>query len=88
MSAAERYTMTVIGGAGYLALGVISVVLGYFLIQVALTYQPSRAGSWRDALGFLGSLDHGRWLLGAVAGGIVCYGLYFLLLVRYRQALG
>jgi hypothetical protein len=30
-------------------------------------------------------LSEGRWLLGAAAVGLILYGLYFVLLVRYRE---
>jgi hypothetical protein len=85
MSAAGRLALTLVAGAGYVALGVISAVVGYFLIQVALRYDPRLAGGWREALGFLAGLSYGRWILGLVAAGLFCYGLYFIFLARYRR---
>lgn len=85
MSAAGRLALTLVAGAGYLALGIMSAVVGYFLVQAALHYDPRLAGGWSEALGFLAGLREGRWILGLVAAGLFCYGLYFIFLARYRR---
>ena len=85
MSRAEEIAVLVMGCMGYLALGIVSIVIGYFLIRVALLYDPHAAGGWQEALVLLGSLDPGRWVLGAVASGVVSYGLFFVMLVRHRR---
>jgi hypothetical protein len=85
MSRTEVIAVLVLGCMGYLALGIVSIVIGYFLIRVALLYDPEAAGGWQEALALLGSLDPGRWVLGAVAAGVVSYGLFFVMLVRYRR---
>ncbi|HEX6615320.1 MAG TPA: DUF1206 domain-containing protein [Gemmatimonadales bacterium] len=85
MSAAGRVALTLVAGAGYVALGIISAVVGWFLIQVALHYDPRLAGGWSEALGFLAGLSEGRWVLGVVGAGLFCYGLYFIFLARYRR---
>ncbi|HEX5386027.1 MAG TPA: DUF1206 domain-containing protein [Gemmatimonadales bacterium] len=84
MGATARTAVALIGGAGYLALGVISLIIGYFLIRVALLYDPTQARGWGQALGFLADLRYGRWALGVVAAGLICYGLYFIFLILYR----
>lgn len=84
MNRLERMVVVSLGRAGYTALGIISGLIGWFLIRVAVTFDPSLAGGWRDALGFLGRLGETRWPLGIVAGGLVCYGLYFVLQAGYR----
>jgi hypothetical protein len=85
MSRTEVVAVLVLGCMGYLALGVVSIVIGYFLSRVALLYDPEAAGGWQEALALLGSLDLGRVALGAVAAGVVSYGLFFVMLVRYRR---
>jgi hypothetical protein len=60
-------------------------VIGYFLIRVARLYDAEAAGGWQEALALLGSLDPGRWALGAVAAGVVSYGLFFVMSARYRR---
>jgi Domain of Unknown Function (DUF1206) len=85
MSRTETAAVIALGFTGYLALGILSTVIGYFLIRVALLYDPEVAGGWREALTLLGSLDPERWLLGVVATGVVSYGLFSIMLVRYRR---
>lgn len=85
LSRVERVLTVVTGSVGYVTLGVISLLVGYSLVQVAVEYDPSEAGGWNEALWLLAGLGEGRWLLGAVAVGLVFYGLYFVLLVRYRK---
>jgi hypothetical protein len=58
---------------------------GYSLVQVAVQYDPSHAGGVDEALWLLVGLAEGRWLLGPVAAGLICYGWYFVLLMRYRE---
>jgi Domain of Unknown Function (DUF1206) len=85
MSRTEAMVVLALGCTGYLALGIVSSVIGYFLIRVALLYNPEAAGGWQEALALLGGLDPDRWVLGAVAAGVVSYGLFFVMLVRYRR---
>jgi hypothetical protein len=70
---------------GYVTLGCLSLIVGYSLVQVAVDYDPSQAGGWDEALWLLSGLGRGRWLLGVAAAGLSLYGLYFVLLVRYRR---
>jgi hypothetical protein len=85
MSRAEVVAVMVLGCIGYLGLGSMSIVIGYFLSRVALLYDPEAAGGWQEALALLCSFDAGRWALGLVAAGVVSYGLYFVMLARYRR---
>jgi hypothetical protein len=81
----ERAVTLVSGCVGYVTLGVLSLLVGYSLIRVAVEYDPSEAGGWDEALWLLSRLGEGLWLLGAVAIGLILYGVYFVLLVRYRE---
>jgi hypothetical protein len=85
MSRSGMIALLVLGCMGYLALGIVSVVIGYFLIRVALLYDPDAAGGWQEALALLGSLDPGRWALGVVAACVVGYGLFLVMSARYRR---
>ena len=85
MRRGERIVMLSLGGAGYVALGVITTLIGWFLLRVAVLFDPAKAGGWSDALGFLARLGDTRWPLGLVAAGLVAYGLYFMLQARYRR---
>lgn len=79
-----RVITIVSGRFGYMALGVLSLLVGASLVRVALEYDPSEAGGWDEALGFLSSLGEGPWALGAAAAGLILYGLFFVLLARVR----
>jgi uncharacterized protein DUF1206 len=72
------------GRFGIAARGLIFCVIGFFLIQAALRYDPRQAKGVAEALRTMASRS-GPWLLGAVAVGLVCYGLYELFEARYRR---
>jgi hypothetical protein len=84
MSGVELAITIVVGALGYVTLGVLSMMVGYSLVEVALRYDPSEAGGWEDALWLLSTVVEGRWLLGLVSAGLIFYGFYFVLLMRYR----
>ncbi|HJR17292.1 MAG TPA: DUF1206 domain-containing protein [Gemmatimonadales bacterium] len=85
MARVERAITMAAGVLGYVTLGVLSMMVGYSLVQVAILYDPSEAGGWEEALWLLDSLVEGRWLLGLVSAGLILYGFYFVLLMRYRS---
>ena len=80
-----RLMTSVSGRVGYLTLGILSLIGGWSLVQVAVEYDPSEAGGWSEALWLLSGIGQGRWLLVAAALGLICYGLYFVLQARYRR---
>ena len=84
LSMAWRVVMITSGVLGYVTLGILSLMVGYSLIQVAIQYNPSEAGGWEEALWLLVGMAEGRWLLGLVSTGLICYGFYFVLQMRYR----
>jgi len=80
----ERVAATASGVVGYVTLGILSLMVGYSLVQVAVRYDPSRAAGWDEALTLLAGLEPGRWVLGIISAGLILYGFYFVLLMRYR----
>ena len=84
LSRLERVVTIVSGSIGYVTLGVLSLLVGYSVVRVAVEYDPSEAGGWDKALRLLAVLGEGPWLLGAAAVGLILYGFYFVLLARYR----
>jgi hypothetical protein len=85
LSAVWRTITVVSGRCGYMALGVLSLLVGASLVRVAVEYDPSQAGGWDEALGLLSGLGEGTWVLGAAAVGLILYGVYFVLLVGDRD---
>jgi hypothetical protein len=70
---------------GTAARGVVFAVIGVFLTAAAYHANPREAKGVGDALGTLARQPYGPVLLGAVALGLVSYGLYQLVLARYRR---
>lgn len=85
MSRLERLATDVSGTLGYVTLGILSLIAGWSLVEVAIQYDPSEASGWSEALWLLSGIGQGRRLLAVAALGLICYGLYFILQVRYRR---
>jgi hypothetical protein len=85
MSEVTEKTVAGLGIAGQTARGVIFVVVGGFLIDAAVTFDPKKARGLDGALRTLGSATAGRLLLVVVALGLACFGAYSLAEARYRQ---
>jgi hypothetical protein len=84
LSRVERAATVIAGRFGYMALGVLSLMVGYSLVRVAIEYDPSVARGWDEALSLLSTVGEGGWPLTAAAIGLILYGIYFVLLVRTK----
>jgi Domain of Unknown Function (DUF1206) len=73
------------GQIGLTARGVVFGIVGAFLIQAALHARAHEARGLSGALLALEQRPYGPWLLGAVALGLVAYGLYTFVEARYRR---
>lgn len=73
------------GRFGYAARGVVFCVVGVFLIQAALHFNPDEAKGLDGVLQALTQQAFGPVLLGGVALGLVAYGLFALVEARYRR---
>lgn len=76
---------TLSGRVGYAARGVVFCVVGVFLVQAALHYNPAEVQGLDGALQALARQSFGPYILGLVALGLVAYGLYMLVEARYRN---
>jgi hypothetical protein len=85
MSEATQSVVATLGVAGQTARGVIFAVVGGFLIEAAVSYDPHKARGLDGALRALGHATAGRLLLVVVALGLACFGAYSLAESRYRQ---
>ncbi len=70
---------------GYAAHGVTLGLIGAFLVGAAVQAQPDEARGLGGALSTLAAQPEGPWLLGLVAAGLVAYGLFMFVQVRYRH---
>lgn len=73
------------GKVGIAARGVVFVVAGAFLIIAALRSDPAQARGLDGVLDELARQPAGPWLLGGVAAGLVAYGVFMLMLSKYRR---
>lgn len=78
-------TLVTVGRVGYAALGVIFGIIGLFLIVAALRHDPDDARGFGGALLALEREPAGPYLLGAIALGLIAFGLYSLAEARYRR---
>jgi hypothetical protein len=85
MGEAERKASLAVGGAGYLARGVVFGIIGLFLAKAALEYDPQEARGLDGALLELTQQPYGSALLAAVAVGLFAYALWSLVQARYRN---
>jgi hypothetical protein len=85
MKEQELTWATRIGRFGYAARGVVFVLGGFFLVQAALNVDPNRARGLDGALWTLAHQPYGPVLLGAVALGLVSFGIYSILCARWIQ---
>jgi Domain of Unknown Function (DUF1206) len=73
------------GVAGHIARGTVFGLVGVFLAQAALDYDPQKAIGIDGALAKLAHQPAGPWLLGVVAAGLIAYALYCAVEAAYRR---
>jgi hypothetical protein len=76
------------GRIGYWARGVVFCIVGGFLIQAAVHYNPAEAKGLDGVFHVLYSNPLGAPALGVVAAGLIAYGFYMLVEARYRIIAG
>jgi len=75
-----------VGRLGYAARSVVFVLMGWFLFQAGITYDPDESKGMSEALKELAGESWGTVALLVVAFGLVAYGLFNLAESRYRKA--
>ncbi|NJK78806.1 MAG: DUF1206 domain-containing protein [Chloroflexaceae bacterium] len=85
MSQREETWATRISQFGLAAHGVVLGLIGVFLLQAAWQAQPEEARGLGQVLQELAEQPYGPWLLGIVAAGLVAYGIYSMVMGRYRR---
>ncbi len=83
MSADEKRWAIRFGKFGYAARGVVFMLIGIFLVQAAVTVNPSKAQGLDGALLKLAQTPYGPLVLGIVALGLICFGLYSIFAARW-----
>ena len=72
------------GKIGYIARGVVWLLLSYIFLQAALTSNASEAGDTSKAFRMLIHSSYGPYLLALIGMGLVCYGIFNFIRARYE----
>lgn len=71
------------GSAGYFSRGIVWGIVGFLFLKAAIHSNPSEVGDTSNALGLLENF--GSWVLGTVAAGLICYGVFKILEALYKR---
>lgn len=85
MGRTAKRIVGVLGVAGQSARGVVFGMIGVFLVEAAVSFDPHKARGLDNSLRALAHGSWGRAALVAVALGLAAFGLYSLLEARYRE---
>lgn len=84
-SASTRTVCERIGVAGLVGRGVVFCLLGWFLIQAAVAFDPNKAKGLDAALKTVAQEPFGQFLLAAAAAGLLAFGAWSFVEARYRK---
>ena len=85
MSARTRKWVEWIGTFGHLARAVVFCLVGVFLINAAIDFNPDKAVGLDGALAKVDHASYGPFLLGLIAAGLIAFGTYSLSDARFRR---
>lgn len=85
MSSSMRSAVEKLGTAAYVTKGAILVLLGWFFLQSAVTYDPAEAKGLDAALQEIAGQTWGQVVLTLVAVGLLAYGVFAFVESRYRR---
>ncbi|MCX6048029.1 MAG: DUF1206 domain-containing protein [Chloroflexi bacterium] len=82
-----RWWVTGSGYLGHIALGVVLLLSGSFLLQAAVKLNPQLAGGIQQVLQTLARPPYSPWSVAAIAVGLVAYGCFTFTLACYAHCL-
>jgi hypothetical protein len=74
-----------LGTVGYIAKGFALGVLGVLVVVATVTNNPEQSTGLDGALKTLREQPFGVWLLGAVALGLMAYGVFMAIRSKYQR---
>ncbi|HST73222.1 MULTISPECIES: DUF1206 domain-containing protein [Kocuria] len=74
-----------LGKAGYVAKGIALGLLGALVVVATVQHDPQESTGLDGALKSLQQQPYGVWMLGAVAVGLICYGLFMVVRAKYQR---
>ncbi len=85
MTQKQKTWIVVISRWGIITKGILFLIIGFFLIQAAHQYDPTKAIGLDGALQTLIQQPFGQFLLAFVGFGLLAYGIYLGIQALYRQ---
>lgn len=79
MNAEQRKWAIRLGRIGYIALGIVFVIIGLLAVYGAVSHNVAKLGGLDSALLFLSRQSYGPWLLAVVALGLIAYAVYSIM---------
>ena len=73
------------GVLGHVARGIVFGLVGIFLVKAAMQFDSREAVGLDGALHEVVQATYGRYALGFVAFGLVCYAVFCFIDARYRD---
>lgn len=84
--AKKKYqTVKNLGKVGYIARGVVFGILAFFLYKVVSAHSADQYKGTEGAFQWMLKQDYGTWLMGAVALGLLAYGIFTMAVARYSN---
>ena len=81
----ETKVLLIAGKTGYVARGIVWLIIGWMFSKAAIHSNSSEAGDTSKAFSFLQSGSYGSYLLGAVALGLIFYGILNFIRARHER---
>jgi Domain of Unknown Function (DUF1206) len=79
-----RWLINSLGAFGYVSRSVLFGLVGLYVVDAAWRFDPHYSNGIGGALGALQHRAYGVWLLGALAIGLMSYGVFQIIKERYR----
>ncbi|WP_419211667.1 DUF1206 domain-containing protein [Maribacter sp. X9] len=85
---AKRRYIKRIGYAGLISRGIVTSIIAYFFLTAGFNLGGNTSNEMKGtaaAFSFIQEQAYGKWLLGLVAAGLVCYGIYMFTMAAFRR---
>jgi hypothetical protein len=82
---ATRTVVVRLGMIGTIARGIVFAVAGALVVEAAVNYDATKSTGLDGALRTLANRAYGPWLLGALAVGLIAFGVYGLAAARFAK---